>query len=169
MSHALKLRMERLDCPLAAAGVTGACQRALRKEKTLSVRSRPRTSRNIQMAGAWLSIHGAHDHESTHVPFSEQLPGWIPQPEPWYVIGDLHVRLQGRLSHETDILGPHIFVKAASPTNWAKTLGPPNTAFDRAGAQATLYSSFAVWQTGHAASTARCTFCSLTGNKPLIH
>ena len=64
--------------------------------------------------------HNGLDYESKRLPFWDFLEdylGKLPQPEPWYVIGDLNVRLQGRFSHETSELGPHIFGKGRLHAN----------------------------------------------------
>ena len=64
--------------------------------------------------------HNGLDFETKRLPFWDLLEdylGKLPQPEPWYVIGDFNVRLQGRSSHETSELGPHIFGKGRLHAN----------------------------------------------------
>ena len=76
----------------------------------LILRSR---SGDIHLIGVY-APHDKSDEEVRKGPFWQKLEdiiAKIPQPEPYYVIGDLNVRLQGRYQSETNILGPHIYGK----------------------------------------------------------
>ena len=58
--------------------------------------------------------HAGHSTEEMRRPFWDQLNSVLssfPQPEPYFVMGDLNVRLQGRFTDETAFLGQHILGK----------------------------------------------------------
>ena len=70
-------------------------------------------SGTIHLIGIY-APHAGLSYDFVRAPFWDKLHDLIaaiPQPEPWYVIGDFNVRLQGRLSTEFNWLGPHIFGK----------------------------------------------------------
>ena len=64
-----------------------------------------------------IGVYIPHDKSEVEVkktPFWDQLVevlDSIPGPEPFYVIGDFNVRLQGRGKEETDFLGPNVYGK----------------------------------------------------------
>ena len=58
--------------------------------------------------------HNKHDLEQVKLPFWNKLEHVlcrIPLPEPFFVLGDFNVRLQGRHRDEHSFLGPHIYGK----------------------------------------------------------
>ena len=58
--------------------------------------------------------HDKSDDEVRKAPFWQKLEdaiAKIPQPEPYYVLDDFNVRLQGRFLSEHNILGPHVYGK----------------------------------------------------------
>ena len=58
--------------------------------------------------------HDKHDYSSIKEPFWQTLTdivSAIPYPEPFYIIGDFNVRLQGRKKGEEGYIGPHVFGK----------------------------------------------------------
>ena len=75
---------------------------------TLSLRSG-----NVHIIGIY-APHDKHDYSSVKLPFWETLQdivSSIPLPETVYVLGDFNVRLQGRKTGESSIIGPHVFGK----------------------------------------------------------
>ena len=84
------------------------------------------TSRHIELllkqAAGLTHIHGIyapHDKSDADKKFAfwdklETIVSATPQPEPYYVIGDFNVRLQGRAPSEHQHLGPHILGKGPS-------------------------------------------------------
>ena len=75
---------------------------------TLSLRSG-----NVHIIGIY-APHDKHDYSSIKLPFWETLQdivSSIPLPETVYVMGDFNVRLQGRKTGESSIIGPHVFGK----------------------------------------------------------
>ena len=70
-------------------------------------------SGDMHIIGAY-APHDKLDFESKKQPFWHKLQdivSIIPSPEPYYLIGDFNIRLQGRLSTEHSILGPHVYGK----------------------------------------------------------
>ena len=58
--------------------------------------------------------HDKLDFETVKAPFwllLQEILDKIPQPEPVYILGDWNVRLQGRKTYETGVLGPHVYGK----------------------------------------------------------
>ena len=77
--------------------------------------------------------HDKSDTENKKDPFWDKLTeviSGIPRPEPYYILGDYNVRLQGRLKGEDAILGPHVYGKG------------PLFANTREGSNRTLYTQF---------------------------
>ena len=75
---------------------------------TLSLRSG-----KVHILGIY-APHDKHDYSSVKLPFWETLQdivSSIPLPETVYVLGDFNVRLQGRKTGESSIIGPHVFGK----------------------------------------------------------
>ena len=64
-----------------------------------------------------IGVYAPHDKSEVEIkktPFWDRLlevVSTIPGPEPYYVVGDFNVRLQGRKSDETDFIGPHVYGK----------------------------------------------------------
>ena len=76
-------------------------------------------SGDMHIIGAY-APHDKLDFESKKQPFWHKLQdivSAIPSPEPYYLIGDFNVRLQGRLSTEHSILGPHVYGKGRLHAN----------------------------------------------------
>ena len=70
-----------------------------------------------------MGVYIPHDKSEVEV---RKLPFWdkllevisrIPGPEPFYVLGDFNVRLQGRGTEEKDILGPYVYGKGFQAAN----------------------------------------------------
>ena len=69
------------------------------------------SSGDIHFIGVY-APHDKSDITTKKEPFWSKLhdiTSAIPLPEPYYIIGDWNVRLQGRSEEEKDILGPHIY------------------------------------------------------------
>ena len=70
-------------------------------------------SGDVHLIGIY-APHDKSDTENKKDPFWDKLTeviSGIPRPEPYYILGDYNVRLQGRLKGEDAILGPHVYGK----------------------------------------------------------
>ena len=70
-------------------------------------------SGDVHLFGVY-APHDKSDDEVRKAPFWQKLEdaiAKIPQPEPYYVLDDFNVRLQGRFLSEHNILGPHVYGK----------------------------------------------------------
>ena len=87
-------------------------------ERVLQVELSSRSG-NIHLIGAY-APHNGLDFHTVREPFWEslsQILTLVPQPLPIYILGDMNVRLQGRLSREADLLGPYVYGRGLCAVN----------------------------------------------------